>query len=91
MQNSIKDLIDSTKFDYPLLIDNIDNKILTKMLKSMIVIRKTEKKLAEGRKEGLIGGPVHLGAGQEAIAVGISESLQRSDRVLVHTDRILIY
>ncbi|MFL2715229.1 MAG: thiamine pyrophosphate-dependent dehydrogenase E1 component subunit alpha [Gammaproteobacteria bacterium] len=81
MQNSIKDLIDSTKFDYPLLIDNIDNKILTKMLKSMIVIRKTEKKLAEGRKEGLIGGPVHLGAGQEAIAVGISESLQRSDRV----------
>ena len=47
MQNSIKDLIDSTKFNYPLLIDNIDNEILTKMLKSMIVIRKTEKKLAE--------------------------------------------
>ena len=47
----------------------------------MILIRKTEQYLAKARKEGLIGGPVHLGAGQEAIAVGISELLQSSDRV----------
>ena len=51
------------------------------MLKSMFIIRKTEQQLALGRKNGLIGGPVHLGAGQEAIAVGISQSLQDTDRV----------
>jgi len=47
----------------------------------MILIRKTEEKIAEGRKSGLIKGPVHLGAGQEAIAVGISQHLRNSDRV----------
>jgi hypothetical protein len=38
------------------------------MLKLMTTIRKTENQLALGRKEGLIGGPIHLGVGQEAIA-----------------------
>ena len=47
----------------------------------MIMIRKVEQQLALGRKNGLIGGPVHLGAGQEAIAVGVSASLQSTDRV----------
>ena len=36
----------------------------------MLIIRKTEQQLASGRKNGAIGGPVHLGAGQ-AIAVGV--------------------
>jgi TPP-dependent pyruvate/acetoin dehydrogenase alpha subunit len=40
----------------------------------MTTIRKTENQLALGRKEGLIGGPIHLGVGQEAIAVGVSVS-----------------
>ena len=47
----------------------------------MTIIRKTEQRLALGRKNGLIGGPVHLGVGQEAVAVGISQCLQRTDRV----------
>ena len=47
----------------------------------MIVIRKTEQQLAYARKKGLIGGPVHLGVGQEAIAVGISQNLNKTDRV----------
>lgn len=38
----------------------------------MVVIRTVERHLAEAKKEGLIGGPVHLGVGQEAIAVGVS-------------------
>jgi TPP-dependent pyruvate/acetoin dehydrogenase alpha subunit len=54
---------------------------LTAYLKSMITIRKVEHRLALGRKNGIIGGPVHLGAGQEAIAVGISSTLQSTDRV----------
>jgi pyruvate dehydrogenase E1 component alpha subunit len=47
----------------------------------MNLIRKAEQQLGLGRKEGLIGGPVHLGVGQEAVAVGVSSSLRVSDRV----------
>ena len=81
MKSQLADLSDPTKFHEPVCVDNINTNTLKKMLKSMIIIRKTEQQLALARKEELIGGPVHLGAGQEAIAVGISESLQSSDRV----------
>ncbi len=50
-------------------------------LSMMLKIRIVEIKLAQMRKSGLIGGPVHLGAGQEAIAVGISKYLRKSDRI----------
>ena len=50
-------------------------------LYSMIKIRYIEHKIANMRKIGHIGGPVHLGAGQEAIAVGISKYLRKSDKV----------
>ena len=62
-------------------LEGYDQPSLEKMLKLMIIIRKTEQKLASGRKDGLIGGPVHLGAGQEAIAVGVSKNLNKTDRV----------
>ena len=50
-------------------------------LSVMLKIRTVEIKLAQMRQRGLIGGPVHLGAGQEAIAVGISKYLRKSDRI----------
>jgi len=75
------ELSDPTKFHKPILLKKIGIKTLNNMLESMILIRKTEQKLALERKNGLIGGPVHLGVGQEAIAVGISQSLQTTDRV----------
>lgn len=81
MKNHLETLSDPTKFHTSISIDNLDCEVLKHMLKSMIIIRKTEQHLALGRKNGLIGGPVHLGAGQEAIAVGISQSLQNTDRV----------
>jgi len=81
MKNNLDGLSDPTKFHGSISVDNIDNNTLHELLKSMIIIRKTEQKLALARKDKLIGGPVHLGAGQEAIAVGISGSLQSSDRV----------
>ena len=81
MKSELDSLSDPTKFQNAISIDALDASLLKKMLKSMIVIRKTEHRLALERKNGLIGGPVHLGAGQEAIAVGISQSLQRTDRV----------
>jgi len=81
MKNELKELSNPNKYHNPISIKNHDINLLSKMLKSMILIRKTEQQLALGRKNGLIGGPVHLGAGQEAVAVGISQSLQKTDRV----------
>jgi pyruvate dehydrogenase E1 component alpha subunit len=47
----------------------------------MMRIRLAENKLAVSRRDGLIGGPVHLGVGQEAVAVGVSANLRSTDRV----------
>ena len=54
---------------------------LINQLSLMIKIRLVEYKIAAMRKMGHIGGPVHLGAGQEAIAVGISKYLRKSDKI----------
>ena len=59
----------------------VETDVLNKMLHSMMFIREVEQVLAVGRRDGLIGGPVHLGVGQEAIAVGISQNLRKTDRV----------
>ena len=58
---------------------NIDHTL--DMLRQLYLIRLVEVKLAKMRELGVIGGPVHLGAGQEAIAVGISKHLRKSDRI----------
>jgi len=47
----------------------------------MLRIRQAERCLADGRRDKLIGGPVHLGVGQEAVAVGVATQLRKSDRV----------
>jgi pyruvate dehydrogenase E1 component alpha subunit len=76
-----KDLFNPKNFIHPLSISGQDIKLLKKMLKSMLIIRKTEQQLAFAKKKGLIDGPVHLGVGQEAIAIGISHNLRNTDRV----------
>jgi len=81
MKKSLKGLSNPKMFHEIPIIEGIDDDTLKRMLKSMIIIRRSEQQLAFARKEGLIGGPVHLGAGQEAIAVGISQFIQSSDRV----------
>ncbi len=81
MKNELKELSNPQKYHDPISIENQDIGSLKRMLKSMLIIRKAEQQLALGRKNGAIGGPVHLGAGQEAIAVGVSECLQKTDRV----------
>lgn len=50
-------------------------------LKKMLQIRHAERLIAKGRENGQVGGPVHLGAGQEAIAVGVSGFLTKYDFV----------
>ena len=81
MKNELGNLAEPTSFQNPISISNLSVSLIRKMLVSMMTIRKAEHQLALGRKNGLIGGPVHLGAGQEAIAVGVSQSLRSSDRV----------
>ena len=71
MKNQLGDLTNPKLLQGPISMVNLSQRTSRKMLETMIVIRKTEQQLAVARKNGLIGGPVHLGAGQEAIAVGI--------------------
>ena len=81
LKNELKGLSNPKKYHNLISIDNQAINTLKKMLNAMLLIRKTEQQLALGRKNGLIGGPVHLGAGQEAIAVGVSQNLKKTDRV----------
>jgi len=64
-----------------IIIDGVKNDKLFSYLQYMMLIRKCEQQLASGRKDGDVGGPVHLGVGQEAIAVGVSDHLKSTDRV----------
>lgn len=70
-----------SEYHQPIDIEGCDPEFVMGALRTMLLIRKTEQRLALGRKDGLIGGPVHLGAGQEAIAVGVSRHLTNSDKV----------
>ena len=81
MQNDLKKLSNPKELHSPISIDGLDFRKLQKMLKLMTLIRKTEQQLAYAKKNNLIGGPVHLGVGQEAIAVGVSQNLKKTDRI----------
>jgi pyruvate dehydrogenase E1 component alpha subunit len=54
---------------------------LLAQLRMMLLIRFAEERIGDGVTAGEIRTPCHLGIGQEAIAVGVSEHLRRSDRV----------
>lgn len=75
------DLADPSKYHEPINIQGQSPAILKAQLRKMLTIRLVEQHLALMRKNSLIGGPVHLGVGQEAIAVGVSECLRSSDKV----------
>ena len=84
MRNSnltIEELIDPKNFQEDLDVEGYGEDLLLSALTGMVTIRLAEEKLAEQREYGTIGGPVHLSAGQEAIAVGISHNLRPTDRV----------
>ena len=77
----IQNLVNPKKFQQPILLKGNSLRELKKFLETMITIRKTEQKLALAREKGLVHGPVHLGVGQEAISVGISKNLKKTDKV----------
>ena len=53
MNNQLEELSDPTKFHDPVVIKGMGDKVLKDMLKSMILIRKTEQRLALSRKDGV--------------------------------------
>ena len=70
-----------SSFHAPLDIAGYHKDVLIDLLRSMVLIRSVERKLADAKKNKLIGGPVHLGVGQEAVAVGLSRHLRNTDKV----------
>ncbi|MGZ8189888.1 MAG: thiamine pyrophosphate-dependent dehydrogenase E1 component subunit alpha [Methylococcaceae bacterium] len=74
-------LADPLNFQHPVETKGQDKAILFRQLEMMLRIRQAERCLANGRRDGLIGGPVHLGAGQEAVATGVAAELRKTDRV----------
>lgn len=74
-------LADPAGCHQPIDITGQDCQRLLSNLRMMLRIRQAERCLADGRRERVIGGPVHLGVGQEAVAVGVAEHLRKTDRV----------
>jgi pyruvate dehydrogenase E1 component alpha subunit len=74
-------LANPAEFHGELDIAGVSPEHLRGYMQSMLRIRLAERQIAAGRKEGFIGGPVHLSVGQEAVAVGVSAFLRASDRV----------
>ena len=78
---SFGDLADPTHYQQAIDVTGHDVETLLSQLRMMLLIRLAERCLAQGRRDGLIGGPVHLGVGQEAVAVGVAAGLRKTDRV----------
>lgn len=78
---SLGTLADPERHRDPVDIAGVSDTDLEQYLARMLLIRHAEQCLAVGRQQGLIGGPVHLGVGQEAVAVGVSAELRSTDRV----------
>lgn len=78
---SFGDLADPAKYQQAIDVTGHDVESLFTQLRMMLRIRLAEFCLAEGRRDRLIGGPVHLGVGQEAVAVGVAAELRKTDRV----------
>ena len=81
MKDKLTKLTNPKELHEPLSIEGYDDRFLLEILERMILIRLAEEKLAKEREVGAIRGPVHLSAGQEAIAVGLSRNLHKTDRV----------
>jgi TPP-dependent pyruvate/acetoin dehydrogenase alpha subunit len=75
-------LAEATQYHEPIDIrGQADGEKLVRQLREMILIRVAEEKIGDMVESGAIRCPAHLGIGQEAVAVGVSEHLRRTDRV----------
>lgn len=78
----LSEIFDPNHLHEPIDISDKLHKIeLVDSLKKMILIRYAENKISDNVADGTVKCPAHLGVGQEAIAVGLAEHLDKSDRV----------
>jgi TPP-dependent pyruvate/acetoin dehydrogenase alpha subunit len=77
----LKELALANSFHSPIETKDHNPDFLLSALKQMLLIRGVERQLAYAKEKKIIGGPVHLGVGQEAIAVGLSAHIRNTDRV----------
>ena len=78
---SINRILENFNPEISLINSKFDLEILRSLYVNMVKIRLVEQLIAIKREGGLIGGPVHLSVGQEAIPVGISQYLTKNDKV----------
>jgi acetoin:2,6-dichlorophenolindophenol oxidoreductase subunit alpha len=74
-------IADPLQYRNTLDVSGIDPATLRAHLRMMLVIRRAEEKIGDGVTAGDVVCPCHLGIGQEAIGVGVSAHLKKSDRV----------
>lgn len=75
------DLANPHAYNHLLDISGCDHQCLIAQLRTMVVIRRAEEIIGDGVATREVICPAHLGIGQEAVAVGVSEHLQSTDRV----------
>jgi len=80
-RSALGGLADPQRHHEPLDVGGTDTAVLARFLESMLTIRLAEEAIGALVEEGLAKTPCHLAIGQEAIAVGVSASLRRNDRI----------
>lgn len=80
-KSELDGLADPSLNQGPLDVESVDPKTLGQFLADMLTIRLAEEAIGMLVEEGVAKTPCHLAIGQEAIAVGVSASLTRRDRV----------
>lgn len=78
---SLGDLANPRLFQDNLVLGDADRGTLKLQLRKMLEIRYAEEEIGKHVEKGEVRCPCHLGIGQEAVAVGVSESLRTSDRI----------
>lgn len=78
---SLGDLANPAACTGPLDISGRDTARLQAQLQTMLLIRRAEEVIGDAVAARQVICPAHLGIGQEAVAVGVSEHLRVSDRV----------
>lgn len=80
-RSELRELADPTNYTRALNIAGWDASFLRRVLRDMLLIRLAEEAIGSLVESGHARAPCHLGIGQEAIAVGMSTHLRKSDRV----------
>jgi pyruvate dehydrogenase E1 component alpha subunit len=74
-------LADPAFFTDPIPLDNTSTEQLMDYYRAMMLIRLAEEQVADLYVANEVRCPCHLGIGQEAVAVGVSSALRKTDRI----------